>query len=320
MKIKKLTVVGVVGALILSLAAAAWATDWYVPGNFATIQAAIDSSSVVNGDRIIVGPGLHAGAFVTKAVEIKGEGGATITSGPPHGSGLIQGFRLLAGSDGATITHLRFEVGLAIMNGAAVDDVTVTQTTFVNAVQAISNWRGSRWNITHNEIIDLRTFCGGGIGVLIGDYTGGTVTDNVVAHNKIYGTLHVASGDCGGYNGTGIVIFADFRWGADGASSLAWNRVVKNTIGLTSNTPNLVDVVAIELTESGDSDAGWPTTPPNPSVITNNAIGFNDLRDTVLQIALTPSSLDNPTNDISRNLGENRGQGLHPSAFGPGGN
>ncbi len=52
----------------------------------------------------------------------------------------------------------------------------------------------------------------------------------------------------------------------------------------------------------------------------NNAIGFNDLRGTVSQIALSPTGLDNPVSDISRNLGNNCGQGLHPSVFGPGGN
>ena len=38
---------------------------------FGTIQAAIDDSGVVTGDRIIVGRGNHAGAFVTKEVEIR---------------------------------------------------------------------------------------------------------------------------------------------------------------------------------------------------------------------------------------------------------
>jgi hypothetical protein len=51
----------------------------------------------------------------------------------------------------------------------------------------------------------------------------------------------------------------------------------------------------------------------------DNVIGFNDLRGTVIQIAFTPVELDT-VNKISRNLGDNRGHGLHPSAFGPGGN
>ena len=75
----------------------------------------------LDGDRIVVGPGNHAGAFVTKGVEIRGVSGATIDSGPAHGSGMVMGFRLLAGSDGATISLLTFQVDLAIMNGAAVN-------------------------------------------------------------------------------------------------------------------------------------------------------------------------------------------------------
>ena len=54
-------------------------------------------------------------------------------------------------------------------------------------------------------------------------------------------------------------------------------------------------------------------------VLFGNAIGFNDFRDTTSQIALTPEDLEN-YNTISRNLGDNRGHGLHPSVFGPGGN
>lgn len=184
-----------------------------MPGDFATIQDAIDDDDVQDGDKILVGPGEHAGALVTKAVEIKGEDGAVINDGPEHGSGLIQGFRLFSGSDGAKISHLRFETDLVIMNAEAVNDVTVEHCRFTNAIQAISNWRGSGWVIIHNEITDLRTRNGGGIGILVADYSGGVVSDNVVSHNTITGTLHVKPGDGGGYSGTGIVLYADFRWG-----------------------------------------------------------------------------------------------------------
>ena len=135
-----------------------FAASWSVPGDFPTIQDAVDSPLVIEGDRIMIEPGAHAGALVTKAVEIKGEGGAIINSGPAHWSGLIQGFRLSAASDGTTISHLTFEeVDLAVMNGAGVDNITVTQCTFKDAVQAVSNWHGSGWEISHNVINDLRT-------------------------------------------------------------------------------------------------------------------------------------------------------------------
>jgi hypothetical protein len=286
---------------------------WHVPGDFATIQEAIDSPDVAVGDTILVGPGNHAGANVTKAVEIKGTGGAVIDSGPAHPSGLVQGFRLLAGSDGAIFSHLTFEVDLVIMNGAAVDDITVTHCRFNNAIQAVSNWSGSGWTISHNTITDLRTRNGGGIGILVADYAGGIVSNNIVAHNKISGTLHVYPNDGGGYNGSGIVLYADFRWGGAGADEIKDNRVVKNKVSLVSDNPDVVDVVAFELTDTRDDVSATPYP-----VIFDNAIGFNDFRGMELQIYLTPEDLGN-YNDISRNLGDNRGHGLHPSVFGPGG-
>ncbi|MBN1583445.1 MAG: hypothetical protein JXA89_22235 [Anaerolineae bacterium] len=288
-------------------------TVWYVPGDFPTIQEAIDSTDVVDGDIIFVGPGSYAGAYVSKAVEIKGQDGAVIDDGPAHSSGLIMGFRLLAGSDGTVISHLGFTVDLAIMNGDAVNNVIVTHCTFNNTIQAISNWRGSGWTIAHNKIVDLRTHNGGGIGILVGDYAGteAGVKNNVISHNTITGVLHVDPADGGGYNGSGIVLYADFRWGMPGAVEISGNRVVQNKVSITSDTPEVVDIAAIEITDSRDDDAIDP-------VIFDNAIGFNDLRGTTLQIVLTPESLAE-VNEISRNLGDNRGHGPHPSLFGPGG-
>lgn len=302
------------GSAALALVALpASADDWHVPGDFATIQEAIDSPLVVAGDTVRVGPGEFAGALVDKSVEIKGQGGAVINDGPVHSSGLIQGFRLLSGSSGATISHFTFaDIDLDIMNAGAVDDVTVTQCNFENAVQAISNWRGSGWEITHNNITDLRSRCGGGIGILIADFTGGVVTDNLVSHNKITGTLHVSDGDCGGYSGTGIVLYADFRWDREGASNVAFNRIIKNTVSLASDTPDVVDVFAIEITDTLND-------PTLEAVLEDNTIGFNDWRGTVnhfeaepIPVLFTPANLDE-VNTVSRNLGDNRGRGLHPS-------
>lgn len=301
-----------IGAIIL-VVPAAHAAKWRVPEDFASIQEAIDSPAVDDGDRIMVAPGNHAGALVDKGVEIKGEDGAVIDSGPMHPAGLSMGFRLLVGSDGATISHLTFTVDLAVMNGGAVDDVTVEQCTFLDTIQAVSNWSGSGWDISHNVITDLRTRNGGGIGILIADSSGGIVEDNVVSHNTITGILHVYGNDGGGYDGSGIVIYADFRWGRSGAEEIKNNRVVQNSIGMASDTPALVDINAFELTDTRDD----PEADPFP-VIFDNAIGFNDFRDTAKQILITPLELEG-CNDISRNLGDNRGQGQHPSIFGPGG-
>ncbi len=305
-------IIYVAAAFMTALGSTVQAAIWHIPEDFTTIQEAIDSDDVQDGDTIILAPGNHEGALVDKSVEIKGEDGAVINDGPPHPAGLTMGFRLLAGSDGATISHLGFTVDLAIMNGDAVDYVTVQNCTFTDTIQAVSNWRGSGWQINHNVITDLRTRSGGGIGILVADYAGGVVVNNVVSHNSISGTLHVSEDDCGGYNGSGIVLYADFRWDRLGAEEISGNSVVKNKVSLVSDTPEIVDVCAFELTDTRDNQELDP-------VIFENAIGFNDFRGTTLQIVLTPENLGE-INDISRNKGDNCGHGLHPSLFGPGGN
>jgi hypothetical protein len=304
----------VVASLLLVpvLATSLFASDWRVPADFATIQEAVDSPDVAAGDRVLVGPGTFAGAVISKPVRIQGVGNAVIASGPLHASGMVQGFRLMTGADGTTIRHLRFTVDLAIITAAShrVDDVAVSQNTIENAVQGVSAWLGSGWQITQNDIVDLRSRCGGGIGILIGEYNAGTVSGNVIAHNRITGTLHVSPTDCGGYSGTGIVVYADYRFGRLGAAHITNNYIIQNTVTLVSDTPSVVDVIAVELTEAADPD-------PSQHVIHDNAIGFNDLRGTATQLAFTPAALDGPVNSISRNLGENRGRGLHPAAFEP---
>ena len=309
-----MSVVRVVAAwlFVLGVAGPALANDWRVPSDFPTIQAAIDSPDVEPGDRVLVGPGTFAGALVNKPVRIQGVGNAVIGSGPLHPAGLVQGFRLAAGADGTTISHLRFTVDLAIITAtnSRVNGVAVHHNTIENAVQGISAWLGSGWLITQNDIVDLRSRCGGGIGILIGEYNAGTVSGNEISHNRITGTLHVSPTDCGGYSATGIVVYADFRFGRAGAASITSNFIVQNTVSLVSDAPAVVDVIGIELTEASDPD-------PSLHVIHGNGIGFNDLRGTVTQLAMTPPELDNPINAVSRNLGENRGHGLHPAAFEP---
>jgi len=308
---KKLMFVGLFQMVcLMTLATVTNAATWEVPEDFPTIQVAIDNPAVIDGDKIQVAAGNYAGALVRKSLEIKGSDGSVINSGPKHGSGKIMGFRMMAGSDGATISHLTFEVDFPVMNGEGADNITVTQNIMKNSIQGVSNWRGNGWEISHNTFQDLRVDNGGGIAILVGDYIGGVVGENVISHNIIVGTLMVPPTDGGGYNGSGIVLYADFRWGALGASMISLNRITKNKVSVTvPANPAGVGFVACELTESRESD-------PNVAlVITDNSVGFNDFRGTELQIVLTPESLDNPINSISRNLGENRGHGLSPKLF-----
>lgn len=295
---------------------AAPSTVWHVPTDFATIQDAIDSASVADGDTILVGPGSHAGALVDKSVVIKGEDGAVINDGPVHSSGLIQGFRLLADGSGATISHLTFEVDFPIMAWQA-DDVTVEHCTMISPVQGVSNWEGNGWVISHNVINGLVTASGGGIGIFIGCFNGVTANNNLVAHNKITGYAVVGEDDCGGYSGPGICLMSDRRW-YSGGGTLSGNRIIHNKVSLSSTRPDLVESVGIELTDMA-LELGLLDEEDTPIVdLTDNKVGFNDVRGVDgIPIALNPEEVAS-NNKISRNLGDdtnNRGHGLHPKEF-----
>lgn len=271
---------------------------WNVPGDFDTIQEAIDDDGVADDDIIQVGKGEHAGALVTKGVHIIGNAGKTIiNTGLWHsGANTYLAFIFLTGSDGASLSYLEFTTsGLDIMNSASVNNVEIHHCDFNNSLQAISNWGGSGWNIHHNNLVDLRTHSGGGIGIFIGDYAGGVVENNIVMHNKISGILNVWENDGGGYCGTGIVIYADFRYNRDGSEALKNNIVEHNKVSLISDNPEVVDAVGIELTDTSEDE-----DPPFDILIYDNVIRFNDLRGTLNSIELTPTNLGD-YNDISKN-------------------
>ena len=283
---------------------------WYVPDNFSTIQEAINSPSVLDGNTIIVGPGNFKGANVTKNVNIKGIGNTVINDGPYYGAfGYKIGFRFTTGSDGSTLSNLSFstDFGVLSVGYATVKNVTITHCEFINSIAAIHIRNGSGWNIQQNNIIDLRTsLAAGGIGILIwlGDALGGTVQDNVISHNTISGTLHVAPDGGNWYIGCGIALGLENWAGFPGPIVLTKNYVTHNSISLVSDNPSQIDVVALAISDPRyDISLG--------ASIFDNSIAYNDFRGTINQILLMPEELDDH-NYISRNLGDNRGHGLHP--------
>jgi hypothetical protein len=158
---------------------------------------------------------------------------------------------------------------------------------------ATSSW-GHAWDITDNVIRDLSTSCGGGIGILIGDWQGGTVSDNVVTNNVIGSNVRVSPSDCGGYNAPGIVLYADFRFGALGATKIERNRISKNRVRMISRQPLLVSASAVELTDTR-------ATPSDTDVVNGNAVAYNDLRGSSVPVLLTPAELST-VNDIQGNV------------------
>jgi hypothetical protein len=282
-------VLAVATAALLLLTGSASAAVWRVPGDFPTIQAAMDSSLVADGDTVLVRAGVRTGATVNKAVVLQGQGRVFITDGPVVNSLGNAGFLFAGGGagSGATITGFVFDrVAFPVFSRGA-DDVSVTQNSMWRSIQAVTSWAnaswGKGWDISHNDILSLRTSCGGGIGVLIGDYAGGTVTGNLIAHNRIRSWLRVPLTDCGGYNAPGIVLFADFRYPGDQGAVIQGNRVAKNRVAVMSGNPRLVTVSAIELSDTRDLSTEL--------VIQGNDIVYNDLRGSSDPFAITPDEL-----------------------------
>ena len=101
------------------------------PGDFPTIQAAIDSSLVKDGDVLRVLPGRRTGATVTKAVAIRALGWVTIVDGPVVNTLGKAGFLFPGGGagSGATVDGFLFEdVAFPVFSRGA-DDVSVTRNT-----------------------------------------------------------------------------------------------------------------------------------------------------------------------------------------------
>ena len=335
---KRLLIICVAASFVTALGNTVQAATWHVPGDFATIQEAIDSPDVGDGDTIIVGPGNHAGATVTKAVEIKGEDGAVINSGPdfaiywytgePYTTGFLFPWSAPGVANGATISHLSFETLDLPIYGRYTDDVTIDHCTFTSPNQGITNWNGNGWNISHNVINGLRTMNGGGIGIFVGtrDATESTANNNLIAHNTITGMVVVPQYEIvqynaqpeypeAGYSVVGITLMSDRRYGKP-AGTISGNRILKNKIAISSNNPRNHWPMGIGL-----SDLGLKYQDPPVADLLNNKVGFNDVRGMLgiegTPIGLVPDVIDD-SNIISRNLGDdanNRGGGAHPQAI-----
>jgi hypothetical protein len=312
MKKSTIAVVGLAMALFLTICPA-FGENWHVPGDFDTIQQAIDSYSVVAGDKILIGSGRWLGATVNKPVEMEGEDGAVIIGGlgGPYAEDITCGLKLVAGSTGAIISHLQFEevkIGIA---GYNVTDVIVTQCTFIKNGQGLLTFGVSGWKITHNTIRDPQFVFGttavprrGGGGItMIARATNETCTYNIIEHNKITGIIE----------NKGLPFTGTATTGGVGISLM---RQTQNSSTPGQVSQNMINYNNVELVlEKSLSDLGVPVRgflfndlqpATNKPGINNNTISFNDFRGTRLSIT-TPVPLTTydvlGSNIISRNLG-----------------
>ncbi len=229
--------------------------------------------------------------------------GAVIDTGPfSHPGRFRAGFLLDPDRSGSGASIEGFQFVGAIQPGGTddggldfgvfsrgADDVTVSHNTFTSFLQGITDWNGAGWTIDHNTLTDLWTSCGGGIGILAGGYDGTTVIERTtIAHNDVEGSLRVSPTDCGGYDGDGIVLYADFRFGRAGAPSVSGNVVEHNDVDLVSDTPSLVDVIGIEMTAAFDT----PPTPV-PAVMTGNTIAKNPVDVSGTGVLASPGAAGN---------------------------
>jgi hypothetical protein len=258
-----------ISCFLISLPSMVRGAEWSIPGDFGTIQEAMDSSTVRDGDSIKVSQGRHGGAVVTKRVTIYGEGGAVINDGPkpwsnrPFKAGfLFRGPKTENGS-GTEIHHLEFEnldfPIFASQWGAVVSDVKIHDCIIYNPIQGITMWHTDDWDVRRNQIYDLRTHRGGGIGILVGSYSGDHALENTITQNEIFGTVAVHPEETGGYHAAGIYLCSDHRRKNVGGA-VEGNRVTKNEIDLTSDNPDVISVVAIELHDSRDDPTQFSVT------------------------------------------------------------
>lgn len=258
-----------------------------------TIQKAIDAAS--DGDVIKVLPGTYYGAVVNNEVHLEAEDEVIINDGPNSHSFLRAGFLFNEdhSGDGASIKGFHFEcviqtdytddgnLDFPIFSRGA-DNVTVKENTMTNCLQAITNWNGSGWEIKENQISDLWTLNGGGIGIFVGRLDGGISDGNVVKENTIIGTLQVWEFDGGEYNGTGVALYADYRSGKSGGYVIN-SEVIENRVSLVSNHASVVDAVAFEATDSRTTPIGY--------VIHDNEITENDFSGSANEYDFTPDDL-----------------------------
>ena len=223
----------------------------YVPGDYSTIQYAVGNAS--SGDTIIVAAGTYAGAIVDKNVTISGaSGGASIiTSGVPYkaGSSLYTAFRLDATADGAEIRNFIINCNssegfyFAIFS-RTVDNTIVDSLTVNDAVQGISNWGGSNWEITNNVLNDTEAAGGGGIAIWLGALPPSypVCSGNLIQNNTITATATAPDYTC-----PGIGIGLDLRYGAYDdltySEDISGNQILNNSI----TAPGALNGVGIEI-------------------------------------------------------------------------
>ena len=229
---------------------AAAASTFDVPGQFATIQAAINAAAP--GDIVLVAPGTYFESinFSGKAITVTSSGGPASTIIDAGGAGRVATF---SGGEGRS-SVLR---GFTLQNGRAGSPESGGGIEISGSSPTIDG------NVITNNSACLD---GGGIDVNFGSplIQGNTITNNASA-----------SGGCsGGIEGGGINV------GGAGSAQIIGNTISGNTsfwggaIGLfAAGTPTIADNVLSGNTASSDGGAIWSVNQSDAILVQNLVTG-----------------------------------------------
>ena len=268
-----------VAMFVFGLALGAFATahagnTLRVPGDYPTIQAAVDAADP--GDTIRVGPGEFAGATITKPLELKGSGAATrIVSGVwfQGGAAFDTSFFIEPQASGTVISHF------VLVNGTephvfgvfarGTDHVTLSHLTILNPWQGITNNGGKFWTIMHNKIEGFPT----GSTFATGIYMPAAVSsleNNFVALN----TIDYSDGFGETSDGILVVSYEDSWVGMSTGNTFVHNKITSSETGFTTASFG-ISLLFVDFTGG-----------LSPLTLVDNVVSFNDCRGNNIPIDL----------------------------------
>jgi parallel beta-helix repeat protein len=267
--------IGAASLLVCLLVTGLWAptssraaTIISVPGDYPTIQAAIDAAA--DGDTIRVSPGTYFETidYDSKAITVESVAGPEGTIIDAGQSGPVATVVTMAATTGQTPV-LR---GFTIQNGYGFPDAGGIDTT------------GGSPLIEGNRIIDNEGCTGVGIAAR---FSGATIRDNVIARNR-----QVSCG--GGVGGGGIMV------GGAGTVTIEGNTIEDNSSGsgggialASAGTPEITDNI-IRGNHGGGAGGGLYLINQSDALIVNNLIVANDAAQGGGLAVLVPGSANGP--------------------------
>ena len=239
-----LCILAAVGAIAFIPAPASAASTLNVPGDYATIQAAINAASP--GDTVLVAPGTYAGPvdFQAKAITLASTSGRNVTT--------------ISGGSTTPVVTINANAGeQPVLNGFTITGGSNGGVTTSGGPALIENN-----SITNNAVCNN----GGGVDA---SFSSATIRDNVISGNYESG----CSGDFGG----GVSI------GGAGSVQLLHNVISGNSategggVSLFAAAAAVVDsnVISDNNTTSGPGGGIWVVNGQSQVSITNNVITGN---------------------------------------------